>query len=59
MRNANARWHMTVFSDVYHSFTTEEDGTLPIEGLAYDPLADAISWAGTLALLQNVLSGPR
>jgi dienelactone hydrolase len=56
MRHAGARWHLTTFGDAFHAFTTPEDGSLPREGLAYDPLADAVSWAGTLALLKLVLS---
>ena len=59
MREAEARWHLTLFSHSYHSFTTVEDGALPIPGLAYDPLADAVSWAGTLALLNRLLADGR
>lgn len=55
MRTAGARWHLTIFGDACHAFTTREDGGLPIDGVAYDPLADAISWAGMLALLDGTL----
>jgi dienelactone hydrolase len=56
MRQAgHERYHVTVFADACHSFTTKQDGALPVEGLAYDPLADAVSWAGTLALLRQIL----
>lgn len=55
MRAAKARWHLTVFGDAYHAFTTKEDRSLPVEGIAYDPLADSVSWAGTLALLESLV----
>ncbi len=55
MQAAGARWQLTVFGDAYHAFTTIEDGSLALAGLAYDPLADAVSWAGMLALLRSVL----
>lgn len=55
MRSAEALWHLTYFSDVYHAFTTHEDAALPLPGLRYDPLADAVSWAGTVALLDTLL----
>jgi dienelactone hydrolase len=56
MKAAQAHWHLTIFGDAYHAFTTKEDGSLPLEGLGYDPLADAVSWAGTLALLKSVFA---
>jgi dienelactone hydrolase len=55
MRASEALWHFTCFSDAYHAFTTPEDGALPLPGLGYDPLADAVSWAGTMALLKELV----
>jgi dienelactone hydrolase len=56
MRKAGASWQITVFGDARHAFTMEEDAAMPLEGLGYDALADAQSWAGTLTLLRHVLS---
>ena len=45
---------ITVFSDAQHSFSDpDHHGLQP--GIAYDAVADAVSWAGTLALLQMEL----
>ncbi len=55
MKSAQARWHLTVFSDASHSFTSQEDASTEKEGMAYDALADAVSWAGTIATLKSVL----
>jgi dienelactone hydrolase len=54
MRSAGAAWQIMSFGGCYHSFTDpREDTSLP--GVAYHPIADAVSWAGTLALLKAVL----
>ncbi len=50
-----AHWQITEFGEVYHAFTDPDAGTTPIPGLGYDPLADKISWAGTLALLETLV----
>ncbi len=50
-----ALWQITEFGEVYHAFTDPDANTTPIPGLAYDPLADKISWAGTLALLETLV----
>ncbi len=55
MIDAAAKWHITEFGNSYHGFTDVDSGCLPLPGIAYDPLADAISWAGTLALLKTLL----
>ncbi len=53
---AGVRHQITVFSDAEHSFTDpDHHGMQP--GIAYDPLAHRISWAGTLALLDFKLKG--
>ena len=54
MQAAGARWQIMSFGRCYHAFTdTHIRANLP--GLAYDPVADQVSWAGTLALLKAVL----
>lgn len=51
---AGARHQITLFSHAQHSFTDpDHDGIQP--GIAYDPLAHRIAWAGTLALLEQKL----
>jgi dienelactone hydrolase len=55
MNAAGARWHITVFGGVYHSFTDPIAAESGLEGLGYDPLADRLSWAGTEALLGALL----
>jgi dienelactone hydrolase len=52
---AGARWQITVFGEACHAFTDPNAAATPLSGLAYDPLADRISWAGTEALLQTLL----
>lgn len=47
---AQASYQITLFSRARHSFTDpDHDGFA--EGIAYDPLAHRIAWAGTLAML--------
>lgn len=56
MAAAGARFHITEFAGVAHGFTDPKgEGGQP--GIAYDAAADAISWAGTLALLDTRLRG--
>lgn len=55
MREAGARCQITVFGKVAHGFADPEAGALGREGIAYDARADAVSWAGTAALLGEVL----
>lgn len=54
---AGALWQITEFGEVYHAFTDPEAGKQPVPGLAYNPLAEKISWAGTLALLDSLVKG--
>lgn len=53
---AGARHQITVFSGVEHAFTDPEAGKMGRPGIAYDALADRVSWAGTLALLETVFA---
>jgi dienelactone hydrolase len=52
---AGARWQITVFGAAYHAFTDPDAAVKSVSGLAYDPLADRLSWAGTEALLDALL----
>ena len=54
---AGADWQITEYGNAYHAFT-EPDAASPDRGRAYDPLADRVSWAGTLALLDALLKAP-
>lgn len=53
---AGAKHQVTVFNDVEHSFTDPDAGKMGRPGIAYDALADRVSWAGTVALLETVFS---
>jgi len=50
---AQARWNIMEFGTAYHAFTDPGVSETPSDGLAYDPLADAVSWAATLAVLEQ------
>jgi len=52
---ARARWQLTVFGDAEHGFTDPDAAKLNRPGVAYNALAERISWAGTLALLETEL----
>jgi dienelactone hydrolase len=55
MAAAGVAHQVTVFSDAQHSFSDpDHDGLQP--GIAYDAVADAVSWAGTVAFLGEVLA---
>lgn len=53
---AGAPHQITVFAGAQHAFTDPEAGKMGRAGIAYDPLADRVSWAGTLALLETVFA---
>ena len=53
---AEAEFHIVEFVKVGHSFTNP-DATGEMPGVAYDAVADAVSWAGTLALFETTLQG--
>lgn len=55
MEAAGADYALTCFSRAYHAFT--EVGALShnIPGVQYDAVADSVSWAGTLALLDALV----
>lgn len=51
---ASARHQITVFGEAQHAFT-DPDAAGGRPGIAYHPVADAVSWAGTVALLDATL----
>ena len=55
---ARAQWQITIFGETYHSFTDPEADPSHIPGTRYDPLADRLSWEGTLTLLEVLLVKP-
>jgi dienelactone hydrolase len=57
MAAAGAHFQITVFSDACHAFTDPNAAALAIgrAGIAYDPIADQVSWAGAVALLEATL----
>lgn len=56
MRAAGVRCQVTVFGQVAHGFTDPAADALGREGISYDAVADAVSWAGTVALLGKALA---
>ncbi len=57
MATAGVRHTITTFSEAAHGFTDPAADGLGREGIAYNALADRLSWAGTEALLEAVLKG--
>jgi len=55
LTSAGARHQITVFSEAYHAFTDPQADSMGRPGIAYDALADRVSWAGTLALLEATI----
>ena len=54
---AGADYQITLFGKAQHSFTDPDHHGIA-EGIAYDPLAHRIAWAGTLALLEETIGKP-
>ncbi len=57
MAAAEVRLQLTVFTHAAHGFTDPHSGKQGRPGIEYDALAERVSWAGTLALLQSELGG--
>jgi dienelactone hydrolase len=55
MTAAGAHFQITAFSDAYHAFTDPSADAMGRAGIAYDPIADRVSWAGTIALLEATI----
>lgn len=56
MRGAGANWHVLAHGRALHSFTNPGVDALDDPRMAYDPMADAISWAAALAFLDAAFS---
>jgi dienelactone hydrolase len=52
---AEARYQLTVFDDACHAFTDPGANSMGRAGIAYDAVADRVSWAGAVALLEASL----
>ncbi len=57
LASAGARHTITTFGDAAHGFSDPGSDALGMEGIAYNALADRMSWAGTVELLGAVLRG--
>jgi dienelactone hydrolase len=55
MTAAGAHFQVTVFSDACHSFTDPSASAMGMDGIAYDAIADRVSWGGALALLEATI----
>lgn len=55
LTDAGARFTLTVFGDVEHGFTDPDAARHGRPGITYDAIAAKTAWAGTLALLDEVL----
>ncbi len=53
--DAGARYQITIFGEAAHSFTDPDAARMGMEGIRYDAMADRMSWAGTLTLLEHHL----
>lgn len=55
MEAAGASYAVTVFGDAAHGFTDPHAASHGMAGIEYNAMADKVSWAGTLAILEQVL----
>jgi predicted methyltransferase len=55
MTAAGARFQTTVFSEAAHALTDPNAAAMGRPGIAYDPIADSVSWAGASALLEATI----
>jgi dienelactone hydrolase len=56
MTGAGAQFRITVFNEACHAFTDPHAAEIGRAGIAYDAIADRVSWAGTVALLEATLA---
>jgi dienelactone hydrolase len=52
---AEVRYNISVFGAAAHSFTDPDAASMGMPGIEYNAIANRVSWAGTLALLEDVL----
>ncbi len=55
LAEAEARHQIMIFGEAAHSFTDPNAASMGMSGIEYNAIADRVSWAGTLALLEAVL----
>jgi dienelactone hydrolase len=55
LTQAGVPFHITEFSHAHHGFTDPEATWNARDDIVFDPLAEAVSWAGTVALLEQQL----
>lgn len=55
LTEAGVPHQITLFSEAQHAFTDPDAASHGREGIAYDALAERVSWAGTIALLDMKL----
>ena len=53
---AGTDWEMAIYAGAKHGFTNPGAGDYGIDGIAYDPKADARSWALMRDFLSEVLA---
>lgn len=54
LTDAGASYTITTFGDAAHSFTDPDAAALNMPGIEYNMVADKLSWAGTLTLLEHL-----
>lgn len=57
LSDAGASYHITVFGEAEHAFTDPDIAAYNQKGCTYNAVADRVSWAGMMALLQLTLRG--
>ena len=57
LTDAGVRYNVSVFGAAAHSFTDPNAASMGMPGIEYDAIADKVSWAGTLALLEATIGG--
>jgi dienelactone hydrolase len=55
MTAAGVNFQLMVFSKACHGFTDPDAAKMGRKGIEYDAIADRVSWAGTIALLETAL----
>lgn len=54
MDDANAQWHLHVYSTALHGFTDPANDERPLDAVAYDASADRQSWAAMTSLFDEI-----
>lgn len=57
LENASAKYTITTFGEAAHGFTDPAADSMGRPGIAYNAMADRLSWAATVELLGAVLKG--